>query len=127
MPKVSEPSLVRSIAKTDGIVDHNAIAAQISRALGFIVDARNTVPGNSESNTPILDSARLLTAAIETANKPAQAKLIINRANRTDKSVAPNAVPIPVMKNGTIGYLPMFVHGGLSMTCVSCKRVPQPG
>ena len=91
------------------------MAAQISRALGFMVEAKNTVPGNIASNTPILEVARLFIAATDTAINIAQAKLIINRAARTDRSCAPNTVPIPEMKNETIGYLPMFVQAGISV------------
>ncbi len=127
MPNASASKRVCSLVITIGMIVQSAIAAHTSSALGFMVEAKNNVPGDIASNTPILEEARLLITATDKANNKVQAKPIIKRAERTDKSCAPNTVPTPEMKYETIGYLPMFVQAGISVTWVSSKREPQPG
>ena len=68
-----------------------------------MVEAKNTVPGMIVSKTPIPEVARLFITATDKAINVAQARLIIKRAARTDRSCAPNTVPTPEMKNETIG------------------------
>ena len=79
---------------TIGETDHIAIAAQISIALGFIVEAKKIVPGTTAIKTPTLDIFRLLIAKVAIARSAAQIVLVISRATRADMSCGPSNVPL---------------------------------
>jgi hypothetical protein len=104
---------------TIGVTAHIAIAAQISIALGFIVDAKNIVPGTTAIKIPTLDISRLLIAKLAIARSAAQIVLVISRATRADMSCGPSNVPTPEKMNGKTGYLPMFVQVGTSFAGAS--------
>ena len=67
-----------------GTITHIAIAAQISIALGFIAEARKTVPGVTASSNPISERRDAFSEYAAHASRPEQTALVINRARRTE-------------------------------------------
>jgi len=118
-PKIIVDHLSKLPETKRGAKAQSDIAAQISIALGFIVEAKKIVPGTQAIKIPATDLFRFKIASTAAAQSDAHTKLVTIRATRADRSFGPNNVPTPEKINGKTGYLPMFVHVGTSFAGAS--------